>query len=413
MSMIQNHYDCIVIGGGPAGSTVAALVAESGHSTLLLERDSHPRFHVGESLMPETYWVFKRLGVLDQMKASSFVRKVSVQFVSETGKESRPFFFDEHDPEECSTTWQVERSKFDEMLFRNAAVKGADCHEGTRVLEVLFDNTGAARGVKLQTAEGTTREVSSRVVVDATGQQTLLANALGIKRMNPDLKKASIWSYFRGAERDSGKHGGGTILLHTKSREAWFWSIPLSADVTSVGVVGDNDYLLKQGKPPEQVFGEQLTNVPAMRSRLINAERIEPFRVIKEFSYLTDRAAGDGWTLVGDAWGFVDPVYSAGVYFALKSGEMAADAIVEGLTRGDTSAKQLGSWNEEFSSGVHWIRKLIGAYYTDCFSFGRFMKSNPEEVGPLTDLLIGRVFHENAGKIFEKMDPMLQRTETP
>ncbi len=404
---MKDAYDVVVIGGGPAGCTVAALVAEAGPSVLLVDRDVFPRFHIGESLMPEVYWPLKRLGLLEQMKERGFVRKLSVQFVSASGKESQPFFFPEHDPRECSRTWQVERAEFDQMMWDNAVAKGADAHDGTRVLDVLFEGERAV-GVRLKRGEEEARDVRAKVVVDATGLQALLANRLGLKEDDPELKKVAIWSYFRGAARDPGDHGGGTIILHTQKRQSWFWFIPLKEDITSIGVVGDRDYLVRGRGTPEEVFEEELAICPALQRRLENAERIEKYFVAKEFSYSTRQQAGDGWVLVGDALGFIDPIYSSGVFFALKSGEMAADTIVAALREGDTSAKRLGAWTDEFFSATRWIRKLVDAYYTNGFSFGHFLKMHPEHRGNLTDLLIGRIFHPEAGEIFDEMDPELE-----
>ena len=407
---IQSSYDCIVIGGGPGGCTTAALTAEAGVSTLLLEREKVPRFHVGESLMPETYWVFERLGILDRMRNSDFVRKVSVQFVTHTGKESQPFFFKEHDPRECSVTWQVERAKFDEMLFENAREKGADAVDEARVLDVLFEGDRAV-GVKVQVAGGEPQEIRGQVIVDATGQNALIAHRLGLVDENPKLKKAAIWTYYEGVERDPGEHGGATIIMHTEGKHSWFWFIPLSNDVTSIGVVSDNQYLLKGRGKPEETFGEELAKCPGLVSRMSEAKRVDEYRVAKEFSYNTTQHSGDGWCLVGDAYGFIDPIYSSGVYFALHSGQLAADAIAEGLAKGDTSAAQLSKWNEEFEAGTRWIRKLVDAYYTNEFSFGRFMKDFMHHKGNLTDLLIGRIFYDGAGRIFDDMDPALEQAK--
>ena len=166
---MNSHYDVIVVGGGPAGSTAAAIVAQAGFTTLLVEREKMPRFHVGESLMPETYWTLKRIGALQKMKRSQFIPKRSVQFVSHSGKESQPFFFRAHDPRECSQTWQVERAEFDQMLFENAAERGAECRDRSRVIEVLLDDR-TARGVRLQVDQAPVRDIESRVVIDATGQ---------------------------------------------------------------------------------------------------------------------------------------------------------------------------------------------------------------------------------------------------
>ncbi len=404
---MRDQYDCLVIGGGPGGCTTAALVAEAGHSTLLVEREKLPRYHIGESLMPETYWTLRRLGVLDKMKSSNFVKKFSVAFVSHTGAESNPFFFKEHDPRECSQTWQVERAGFDKMLFDNAAEKGADCSDETRVLDVRFEGDRAV-GARVQKQGEAPREIRASVVVDATGQQALLANRLGLKVDCPDLKKVAIWGYYRNATRDPGEHGGATIIMHTNEKKSWFWYIPLQDGITSIGVVGDRDYMLKDRGTPEDIFEDELVKCPALVDRLMNAELTSEFRVAKEFSYKTSKNAGDGWVLVGDAWGFIDPIYSSGVYFAMKSGEHAADAIIDALRIGDTSGKQLSRWVDEFHSGTRWIRKLVDAYYTNEFSFGRFMKAHPEHKGNLTDLLIGRIFYDGAGKIFQDMDPELE-----
>lgn len=407
---MKDQYDCVVIGGGPGGCSAAALVAEAGYSTLLIEREKVPRFHVGESLMPETYWVFERLGVLEKMKQSDFVKKMSVAFVSSTGAESNPFFFKEHDPRECSQTWQVERGEFDKMLFDNAAEKGADCVDETRVLDVLFDGERAV-GVKLQSLGGAATEVACKVVVDATGQQALLANRLGLRVDYSELKKVAIWGYYLGARRDPGEHGGATIIMHTSDKQSWFWYIPLKDNITSIGVVGDRDYLLQGRGMPEDIFEDELVKCPALVDRLMDAELTSEFRVAKEFSYKTKQHAGDGWVLVGDAWGFIDPIYSSGVYFALRSGELAADAIVAGLRSGDTSAEQLGGWLDDFHDGTKLIRKLVDAYYTNEFSFGRFMKMHPEHRGNLTDLLIGRIFYDGAGNIFDDMEPALEEAK--
>ena len=403
---INDSYDVVVMGGGPGGSAASALVAEAGYSVLLVEREAVPRFHVGESLMPESFWSFERLGVLDKMRNSNFVKKLSVQFVSHSGKESNPFFFEKHDPRECSQTWQVERSAFDQMLFDNAAEKGACCRYKTRVTNVLFDD-GRATGVELGLEDGSTQQVKAKVVVDATGLSAILANHLNLKQEYEHLKKIAVWTYFKNAEREPGPHGGATIILHTKLKDSWFWFIPLRDNITSVGVVGNRDYMLDGRSTPENTFAEELELCGAMQRRLASAEQVEKHRIAREFSYKTSRQSGDGWVLVGDAFGFIDPIYSSGVYFALKSGELAADAIVEGLQNNDLSASQLGKWINDYSSGTQWIHKLVEAYYTNEFSFGKFLQGHPHHIGHLTDLLIGRIFHDTAGDIFDEMEPAM------
>lgn len=408
---MKSSYDVVAIGGGPAGSSTAAICAAGGLDTLLIEREAMPRFHVGESLMPETYWPLERLQLGDRIKTSGWQAKKSVQFVTHDGRESEPFFFRQHDERECSTTWQVERSEFDKMVFDRAAEWGADTYDQTRLLDVRLDPQGNASGVVVKDSSGQVREIDCRVVVDGTGQQSFLANKMNLKEINPDLKKAAIWTYYQGAVRGEGDNAGATIILHTESKDAWFWFIPLSRGITSVGCVSDNDSLLKGRGAPADVYAEELARCPGLKPRLENATRVGDIKVAKEFSYMTRQNAGNGWVLVGDALGFIDPVYSSGVYFALEMGVRAGDAIVEGFQKDDLSGTQLSSWCDDFKEGAHWVRKLVHAFYTKEFSIGRFMKDHPEHRGNVTDLLIGRVFHEGAGKMFRDLDASIARAK--
>lgn len=403
----DNRYEVVVMGGGPAGSTTAALVAEAGLSTLLVEREKMPRWHVGESLMPETWWTLQRLGVIDRLKQSDFVRKIGVQFVSPSGRQSQPFYFTQHDPRECAQTWHVERAHFDHLLFETAADKGAICKDQTRVTGFELSGTGE-HSVCLQAADGQRWAASTKVIVDATGQHALLANRLGLRSPNPKLRKAAIWGHFRGAARERINGCEVTSILYTKTKKCWFWYIPLCEDKVSVGLVGDHDYLLRNRGTPAEVFQEELQNCLGLPERLSDASPAGSLQVAKEFSYTTTQHAGDGWVLVGDAFGFLDPIYSTGVLLALKSGELAADAIVDGLRSGDVSAPQLGRWTSDFNRSVALFRKLVEAYYTDEFSFADFIKQHPEHQHNLTDLLIGRAFNEGADRMFADLDPLLE-----
>jgi flavin-dependent dehydrogenase len=414
----SSEYDCIVIGGGPSGSTTAALVADAGFKTLLLERDAEPRRKVGESLMPETYWVFERLGVLPGLKKGPFVEKVGVQFVSSSGKESSPFIFTRHDPRECGRTWHVERAKFDQFLLDNAASKGVEVHRGVRVLEVVFEGE---RAVGVRIASPTTPNdasnpssagdfIRAQVVVDASGQAGLLGARFGLRNPNPKFRKAAVWGHFRGSRRDIIENGVMTVCFRTLSNRSWFWHIPLSNDVVSIGVVGDADYFFRPGAgTPDEIFTAEVADCPAMAKRLEGTEKVAGLDVVKEYSYATARSSGDGWVLVGDSWGFIDPIYSSGVWFALKSGQLAADAIIEGLRRGDTSGAQLGKWVPDFARGTTWVKKLAEAWYCGQFRVGKFIREYPHHVGPMTDILIGRIFHPEAGRLFDDLDPWLER----
>ena len=356
----SSKTDVIVIGGGPAGSTCSTLIAQQDYRVQLFEREFFPRFHIGESLIPETYHVIKRLGMLDKMKGSHFIKKFSVQFVNDRGKLSEPFYFWDNKPHECSQTWQVRRSEFDETMLKNAREHGVEVHEGHRVLEVLFDGNRAV-GVRVQDDDGNERTVHADVVVDASGQSTLITSRLGLRKWDPDLKKAALWTYFKGAYRDTGRDEGATIVMQTEGKKGWFWYIPLHDDILSLGVVADYDYLFKSRaeKDHETIFWEEVARCPGLKGRLDQATRVEPFRAAKEYTYRASTCAGDGWVAVGDAFGFLDPLYSSGVLLALKSGQLAADAIGEGLSRGDTSAKQLGNWESEFVQGMGRMRRLV------------------------------------------------------
>ncbi|MEM9365223.1 MAG: NAD(P)/FAD-dependent oxidoreductase [Planctomycetota bacterium] len=411
---MKESYDCVVIGGGPAGGATASIVAESGASTLLVEREPVPRFHVGESLMPETFWPLQRLGLIDRVRRSGWQTKKSVQFVTHNGKESEPFFFRDHDERECSTTWQVERSEFDKMLFDRAEECGADCFDETRLLEVHFSEQSEpearkANGITVKDRDGETRRIAAKVVVDATGQQSFLANKLGLKEINPDLKKAAIWTYYRDCKRGEGDNDGATIILQTQGKNSWFWFIPQSRGITSIGVVGDHEYLLRGRGKPEETFREELERCPGLQDRLAPATRVGKINTAKEFSYMATKHAGPGWVLVGDAFGFIDPVYSSGVYFALEMGVRAGDAVVAGLAKDDLSESQLGCWVDDFLAGASNVRQLVHAFYEKDFSIGRFMKEHPEHRGNLTDLLIGRIFHEDAGKMFPDMQKSIAK----
>jgi flavin-dependent dehydrogenase len=407
----RTNPDVIVIGGGPAGSTISTLIAQHGYAVDLFEREHFPRFHIGESLIPQTYWVLKRLNMLDKMKRSHFVKKYSVQFINQHGKLSEPFYFIDHKPHESSQTWQVRRSEFDEAMINNAREHGVAVHEGTRVLEVLFEGERAV-GVRVQNEEGVERQVGASVVADAGGQSSLILDRLGLRDWDPVLKKAALWTYWRGAQRDTGRDEGATLVIQTRGKQGWFWYIPLHDDVVSVGVVAGYDYLLKDrdGKDLETIYFEEVDGCPGLRPRLANATRAEPFRAAKEYSYRSRRAAGDGWVLAGDAYGFLDPLYSSGVLLALTSGQMAADAVIEGLKNGDTSAGQLGKWESDFSRGMDRMRRLVCEYY-DGFSFGRFVKKHPHLKGYVTDVLIGDLFKDDVDVLWPLMDAM--RAATP
>jgi flavin-dependent dehydrogenase len=398
--------DVVVIGGGPSGSTTAALIAERGYRVELFEREKFPRFHIGESLIPETYWVLKRLGMLEKMQKSHFVKKHSVQFVNANGKLSAPFYFWDNKPHECSQTWQVVRSEFDQMMLENAREHGVTVHEGARVLDVAFEGERAV-GVSVQGEDGSKRDVRAKVVVDASGQVGLLQNRLRLRVWDPILNKGAIWTYWEGAYRDTGRDEGATMVIQTPSRNGWFWYIPLHGDIVSVGVVAPFDYLFMGRGKYADTYEEEVALCTAVQERVSKAKRVTGYFATKDYSYRAKAVAGDGWVLVGDAFGFLDPLYSSGVLLALKSGDLAADAICEGLAKGDTSKAQLGKWGPGFNEGVDRMRRLVCEYY-DGFSFGKFVKNYPHLRGKVTDLLIGDLFHDGVDEVWKPMESLYE-----
>ncbi len=405
-SQAADTADVVVIGGGPSGSATATLLAQQGFRVQLFERELFPRFHIGESLIPYTYHVIRRLNLLETMRRSHFVKKYSVQFVSETGRLSEPFYFVDHDPHERSQTWQVRRSEFDELLLNNARAHGVEVHEGARVLEVLFDATRAV-GVRVKPAGEPLREVRAPVVVDASGQSTLIIDRLGLRQWDPVLKKAALWTYWKGAYRDTGRDEGATIVLRLVGKKGWFWYIPLHDDIVSVGVVADHDYLFvdRPSRDFETIYFEEVQRCPGLPPRLRGATRCDIFRAQKEYSYRARQVAGDGWVLVGDAFGFLDPLYSSGVLLALTSASMAADAIGDALRAGDPSEHRLRRWEDPFVRGMERMRRLVCAFY-DGLSFGKLVRRHPDKKGLITDVLIGNLFTDTVDELWPLIDQL-------
>jgi flavin-dependent dehydrogenase len=407
----NNNFDVIVMGGGPAGSSVAGILAREGRKVILFEKAIFPRHHIGESLMTDTYWTFRRLGVLEKLKESPFVRKYSVQFANSAGKESRPFYFFEAVHHESAVTWQITRAQFDHLLIDHAAEQGAVVHQGVLVKQVLFDGDQAV-GVEVQMQDGTREKFFAKVVVDATGQSAMLSNKFRWRMRDPKLKKAVLYSYFKGAHREPDLNGGATLVLRTEPGSGgWFWYIPLENDITSVGIVADPDYLVKgRGQDLAKILQEEIDKCEPVRKRVAEGERVDKIYSILDYSYRSKHNSGNGFIIIGDAYGFLDPIYSSGVLLALKMAELAADAIHDAFNHDDFSAARLGQYQAKLDRGIESMRKLVYAFYNDGFSFSGFLRKYPEERGHIINLLIGDVFREGVDSVY---GPMSEFAEIP
>jgi flavin-dependent dehydrogenase len=407
----NNNFDVIVMGGGPAGSSVAGILAREGRKVILFEKEIFPRHHIGESLMTDTYWTFRRLGVLEKLKESPFVRKYSVQFANAAGKESRPFYFFEAVHHESAVTWQITRAQFDHLLIDHAAEQGVTVHQGVLVKQVLFEGDQAV-GVEVQMQDGTREKFFAKVVVDATGQAAMLSNKFRWRMRDPKLKKAVLYSYYKGAHREPDLNGGATLVLRTEPGSGgWFWYIPLENDITSVGIVADPEYLVKgRGQDLAKILQEEIDKCEPVRKRVAEGERVDKIYSILDYSYRSKHNSGNGFIIIGDAYGFLDPIYSSGVLLALKMAELAADAIHDAFNHDDFSATRLGQYQAKLDRGIESMRKLVYAFYNDGFSFSGFLRKYPEERTHIINLLIGDVFREGVDSVY---GPMSEFAEIP
>ncbi len=400
---IDTQYDAIVIGGGPAGSTAGALLAAKGRKVLILEKEKFPRYHIGESLMPYCYFTFERLGVLDQINQLGFVKKHSVQFVGRNGKVSTPFYFFQHFEHPAATTWQVPRAQFDQMLLANARTKGAEVREETEVTQFVTDENGATVGVQAKTKGGETQDLRARVVIDATGRDALYLRKTGLRRRDPELNKVALWTYYKGAKRDPGLDEGSTTVAYLEGK-GWFWHIPLQNDIVSSGIVAERDYLFGDTQDRKAIFEREVGRNPWIADHLSTGTQFGDYFVTGEFSYRSQHCASDGVVLIGDAFAFLDPVFSSGVFLALKSGEMAADAVDAALALpGPVAAGAFTEYGERLCQTVEAMRKVVYAFYDVHFSFADLIRAHPTQRGPLTDCLIGHLVDRDFSALFAAM----------
>ena len=387
----MNHdCDALVLGGGPAGCAAAITLAGKGRRVLLLEKEKFPRYHIGESLIPYTYFPLQRLGFLPVLERSPFVRKYSVQFVSTNGKQSQPFYFRQHFTSPAADTWQVTRGEFDLMLLNHARSRGVEVREETRAREFRRDERGAVVGVVAVPKDGAEYEVRAPITIDATGRDALAISRYHWRLPDAHLKKVALWTYYQGAQRDPGLDAGATTVAYVPGR-GWFWYIPQENDIISVGVVADRERLFGQTRDPATVFAREVSNNRWVQDHLAVGRNLEKYQMTGDFSYHSRHCAMDGLVLAGDAFAFLDPVFSSGVCLALWGGEAAAETAEGCLQAGDFRAARFRDYGAKYTHRLASMRNLVYAFYDEGFSWRAFFAKHPDMKFDATDCLIGNL----------------------
>jgi flavin-dependent dehydrogenase len=323
----SEHCDILVIGGGPAGSTAAALLAERGRDVVVIEKDAHPRFHIGESLLPRNLAVFDRLGLTEEVHKLG-VFKPGAEFVSDATGQSVTFEFAKGIDRLFTHAYQVRRAEFDQLLFENARKKGARAVQRARVSDAVFVAGGRAT-VTTRQEDGTTRRYAPRFVLDASGRDTFLASRMRLKQADKQNNTAAAFAHFRNVECRTGDQAG-CITVHL-AEDGWFWLIPLPDEMMSVGFVGTQAAFKGRTGSMHDFLFDRIRQSPTVSARMRDAELASDVMSAGNYSYRARAAWGEGYLMIGDAFGFVDPVFSTGVLIAMQAGEMGADAAAAWL----------------------------------------------------------------------------------
>jgi flavin-dependent dehydrogenase len=361
--MSSEVYDAIVIGGGPGGSASSSYLARAGRKVLLLEKEVFPRFHIGESLLPYNRRIFQELGLDAALQAEMFPKKYGAQFYIANGSKSVKFVFANGVYTKEKEAIQVERAKFDHILLKNARSKGVDAREGWIVTR--FRENDQQVQIDATDPEGKSHEFTGKFLIDASGRGNMTGNQEGVRVVHPKLKKLAVFGHFRNVLLDSGREGGDTIIIRLENK--WFWIIPISAEKTSVGCVMDQAEFAARKESPREIFEEIWKSSPVLQNRLEKAELVGSMQVTSDFSYYNQRYVGKRLLRVGDAAGFMDPIFSAGVFLAMYSGRMAADAINELLDSGGRTESRLRKYEDRLRNSMQFYWEMVHNFYTTPF----------------------------------------------
>jgi geranylgeranyl reductase family protein len=382
-------YDAIVIGGGPAGATLAARLGQAGRNVVVLEKERFPRFHIGESLLPCSMPLFEELGVMPALRRSGFLAKHAAEFVTGDCSLVRRYPFADGIVPGPASAFEVDRASFDRVLLDNARERGAEVRQGVEVRDFELERGGVrvvARG-----ENGRDEHLDARVLVDASGQRSLLASRFGLREMDPELKNFAVFSHYDAAERGSGDcEGDITIVL---VEQGWWWVIPLAGDRTSVGLVAPRR-VLGRSRPDQSYFEQLIASTPYLARRFARATRVEKVRTTSDYSYQSRRFSGDGWVLIGDAAAFIDPVFSTGVYLGMTAGFRAAEAIDAGLGRGRVPRRAFAGYERWMRRAVDVYKRFVKGFYTPGFAEVLMHPSDRFQLRQaVTSLLAGYVAH--------------------
>jgi FADH2-dependent halogenase len=356
-------FDALIIGGGPGGSTAASFLAQAGCRVLLLEKEFFPRFHIGESLLPYNRGIFREMGVLPKLEAAGLIKKTGAQFHLGNGTGSLFLVFRNGQFTRHAEAFQVERASFDHLLLKHAQECGAEVREGWTVTK--FSTAPGNVTVDARAPDGKAVSLRARFLIDASGRGNLTGNQEGLRTIHPRLKKLAVFGHFSGVALDAGEKAGDTVIVRLQNK--WFWIIPLSAEKTSVGCVLDKDEFTAADGTPEQIFTRIWNSSPVLRERMKNARLVNPVQTTSDFSYRNRRLVGHRLLRVGDAAGFMDPIFSAGVYLAMHSGQLAAELVNASVKAGDDGAARLKRYERRVnrSMGIYW--EMVEGYYTTPF----------------------------------------------